>query len=150
MNKKIIVLLIGVFSIIFVIAVSVFGKNPETETTVPVQSIMFVDSSTEDGFCELNENGMKIIYVPRGTTEYQLEYLINPGDATYQNVEFQILTGMNYATVSKDGLLTISYESSITVKIYSDLNDIKPKTDIVIIEFKGNTSTVIPDEEDPF
>lgn len=148
MNKKIIVLLITVFSIIFVIAVSVFGKVPELDSRVPVQSIMFVDSSTEDGFCEVTEDGIKIIYLSRGTKEYQLEYLINPADATEQDVSFQILSGQEFASVTEDGLLTFSQEVPITVKIYSNLLDFK--SDIVVIEFKGNTSTIIPDEEDPF
>lgn len=148
MNKKIIVLLVAVFSIMFVIIVSVFGKVPELDSRVPVQSIIFVDSSTEDGMCEVNSEGSKIIYIPRGTTEYQLEYLINPSDATEQDVSFQILSGQEYANVTEDGLLTFSLEAPITIKIYSNLLDFK--SDVVVVEFKGNNSTIIPDENDPF
>ena len=148
MNKKIIVLLIAVFSIMFVIVVSVLGKVPESDSRVSVDSIMFVDPSTEDGFCEVTEKGQKIIYITRGTTEYQLNYLINPTDATEQDVTFQVLTGQEHIAVSEEGLVTFYSEVSVTIKIYSNLLDFK--SDVVIIEFKGNTSTVIPDEDDPF
>ncbi len=148
MNKKIIVMLVAVFSIMFVIVVSVFGKVPDAGNRIPVQSIMFVDDSTEDGFCQTNDKGEKIIYITRGTTEYQLKYLINPADATEQDVTFQIISGGEYATVSETGVVTFSIEASVTIKIYSNMLDFK--SDYVIIEFKGNTSTIIPDDEDPF
>lgn len=148
MNKKIVFLLVAVFSILFVIIVSVFGKVPDNGSRVPVQSIIFVDNSTDDGFCKTNDNGEKIIYIQRGTAEYQLEYLINPEAASEKEVTFQIISGGDNASVDENGLITFNYEATITVKIYSNMIDFK--SDIVIIEFKGNNSSVIPGEDDPF
>lgn len=148
MSKKIIVLILTIFCVAATIAVSVFGKVPENSTRIPVSTIMFVDSSTEDGMCEVNDEGIKIIFIEKGTTEYQLEYFINPTEATEKDVTFQIISGVEYCSVSETGLVTFVQQSPITVKIYS--NPLDFKSDVVIIDFKGGTSTIIPDDEDPF
>jgi hypothetical protein len=148
MNKKIIVLILTVFCILATIIISVFGKVPEDTSRVPVSTIMFVDNTTEDGMCEVNEEGIKIILIEKGTTEYQLQYFINPSEATDQSVSFQIVSGIEYASVSETGVITFYEQSSVTVKIYSNALDFK--SDVVIIDFEGGNSTVIPDDDSPF
>ena len=54
-----------------------------------------------------------------------MEYLINPADATEQDVSFQILSGQEFVSITEDGLLTFSQEVPITVKIYSNFHLIK-------------------------
>ena len=43
MNKKIVTLLLVIFSMIAAVIVSVFGKVPEDTTRVAVESISFID-----------------------------------------------------------------------------------------------------------
>ena len=148
MNKKIIVLILIVFCLASTIVISIFGKVPEDSGRVAVNAIMFVDHSTEDGLCVENADGYKTINVERGTETYQLEWLINPSQATEQDVTFQIVNGQDYATVSKTGLVTFLMEYPVTVKIYSNMTDFK--SDVVIISFVGNQNIIIPDEDDPF
>ena len=148
MNKKIIVLILSIFCILATILVSVFGKVPEDSSRVPVSTIMFVDDSTEDGMCEVNEEGTKIIFIEKDTNEYQLQYFINPSEATDQSVSFQIISGVEYASVSETGVITFYEQSSVTVRIYS--NPLDFKSDVVIIDFKGGNTTIIPDDDSPF
>ena len=148
MNKKIIVLILIIFCLASTIIISVFGKVPDDSGRVPVNAIMFVDNSTEDGLCVENADGHKTINIERGTETYQLEWLINPSQASEQEVTFQIVSGQDYATVSETGLVTFTMEYPVTIKIYSNMTDFK--SDVVIISFVGNQNIVIPDEEDPF
>lgn len=143
MNKKIIILILAVFCIASTILLSVLGKVPEQSNRIAVETIMFVDSSTENGMCEVGEDGVKIIKIKKGTTEYQLEWLINPSEATEKDVQFQILTGQEYSTINETGLVTFTQELSVTIKIYSNMLDFK--SDVVTIEFTGSTVTVEPD-----
>lgn len=151
MNKKIIILILAVFCIISTILVSVFGKVPEDNTRIAVESISFIDPTQKDNQCQLNENGTKIIYIERGTTQYQLHYVINPTDASEQEVYFELYSNSDVteiATVSETGLITFYHEATVTVQIFSNTYDFKK--DIVIIEFKGPGHTVVPDDDDPF
>ena len=148
MNKKIVVMILFVFCLIATILISVFGKLPEDASRTPVESIEFIDPTTEDGKCKLTSDGDKLIEVIFGTTEYQLNYKINPDFATEQDVKFVIVNGADYATVSDTGLVTFEKEYSITVKIYSNFFD--NKTDEVIIEFVGEKIEVIDPTIDPF
>ena len=146
MNKKIIVLLLVVFCLASTIVISIFGKVPEDSGRVAVNAIMFVDNSTEDGLCVENADGYKTISIKRWTETYQLEWLINPSQATEQDVTFQVVNGQDYATVNETGLVTFTMELPVTVKIYSNMTDFK--TDVVILTFVGNQDIIIPD--DPF
>ena len=148
MNKKVVVMLLAVFCIIATIVMSVFGKLPEDAYRTPVQYIEFVDPTQEDGKCKVNSDEEKIIEIPFGTTEYQLNYFINPTDATELNVTFSIINGAEYAEVSQEGLITFNQEYSITVRIYSNFYD--NKMDDVIILFGGDNVSVIPPDENPF
>ena len=148
MNKKIIVLILTVFCIAATLVISMFGKSPEDSSRIAVTSIMFVDSSTESGMCDVNDEGVKVISIDKGTTKYQLEYFINPSEATDQSVSFQIISGIEYAEISETGLITFYEQTSITVKIYS--NPLDFKSDVVIIDFSGGNSTIIPDDDNPF
>lgn len=144
MNKKIVTLLLVIFSMIAAVIVSVFGKVPEDTTRVAVESISFIDPSKEDGQCAVNNDGEKVILIPRGTTTYQLEYIINPHDATELDVTFMIVSDEEHAEVSETGLLTFINEYIIRVRIYS--NPLDFKFDTVLIDFSGDSDTII----DPF
>ena len=148
MNKKIIILITVLFCLMSTILVSLIGKVPEDDSVVRVNAIMFVDNSTDDGLCEENEEGYKIIHIEKGTKTYQLEWLINPSNAFDTSVSFQIVSGQDYSSVSETGLVTFIYEAPVTIKIYS--NPLDFKSDVVIIDFSGSNSTIIPDEDNPF
>ena len=148
MNKKIVVLFLFIFCLIATILISVYGKMPEDSSRTPVQSIEFIDPETEDGECKLTSDGNKIIEIETGTTEYQLNYRINPDYATEQTVTFVIINGAEFATISETGLITFTSEYSITVRIYSNFYD--NKTDVVIIDFVGEKIEVIDPGKNPF
>jgi hypothetical protein len=148
MNKKVVAMLLVVFCIIATIVISVFGKLPEDSYRTAVESIEFIDPTQEDDKCKLNSDGDKIIEIPVGTKEYQINYIINPSDATELDVTFVIINGAEYAEISKEGLITFTKEYSITVKIYSNFFD--NKTDEVIILFGGDNVSIIPPDGNPF
>ncbi|NLD26455.1 MAG: hypothetical protein GX661_03755 [Acholeplasmataceae bacterium] len=138
MNKKIVALFLFVFCIIAIVAIGVFGKIPDPPSSIAVEVISFKNY-------EYNDDGEKIIYIQRGKSTYQLEWEINPQDATDQTVSFVILSNETFVEINKEGLITFFQEVPITVKIQSNEKD--KKEDTVIIEFIGNTSS---DEENPF
>lgn len=148
MNKKVVVMILVVFCILATIIISVFGKMPEDSYRTAVESIEFIDPSKPDGKCDLNSDGEKLIYIEKGTKEYQLNYIINPTDATEQNVSFVIINGAEYSSVSEDGIVTFEKEYAVTIKIYSNFFD--NETDIVIIDFGGGNTSIVPPTEDPF
>ena len=130
-----------------VVAIGVFGKVPDPSSIIAVEEIAFLDRSRqeEDFECERNEDGEKIIYIERGKNKYQLNWRLNPDDATDKKVSFVVLSGAEFVEIDSDGEITFFKEVSITVKIISNLKD--KKEDIVIIEFIGNPSS---GEENPF
>lgn len=146
MNKKTVSLILALCCLLLIIVISVLGKVPDSSSKVSVESIEFVDSRNEDGKCMVNDEGKKIIKIERGTTTYQLEYVINPQEATEKDVHFYIMGDASIATVDETGLITFYKERAITVKIVSNFTD--NKTDFVIIEFSGNISSDIT--ENPF
>lgn len=147
MNKKIVAIFLFIFCVLAVVAIGVFGKVPDPSSIIAVEEIAFLDRSRqeEDFECERNEDGEKIIYIERGKNKYQLNWRLNPGDATDKKVSFVVLSGAEFVEIDSDGEITFFKEVSITVKIISNLKD--KKEDIVIIEFIGNPSS---GEENPF
>lgn len=144
MNKKIITLFLVVFCALSTIAISVWGKAPEGASRVAVEKIEFIDVSKENSECEKNDTGDKIILLERGTTSYQLEYLITPLYATDLSVTFLIISGKDNATIDEEGYINFIKEFGIIVRISSNLED--GKTDTVIIDFKGGNNQDIPDD----
>lgn len=148
MNKKIVVLILAVFCIIATIVMSVFGKVPEDSSRTPVESIEFIDPTKEEGKCDLNSDGEKIIYLEKGTLEYKVNYVINPNNATETEVYFEIINGKEYASIDESGLVVFEKEYAITIKIWSNYFD--NQTDTVILEFGGGNTSIIPPDVDPF
>ena len=146
MNKKTVSLILVVCCLLLIIVVSLIGKVPDDSSRTPVESIEFVDSRNADGLCKVNDEDKKIIELEVGTKEYQLEYRINPTEATEKEVYFFIMGDNSIATVSDTGLVTFHKEASITVKIVSNYTD--NKIDFVIIDFTGNKGGEIT--ENPF
>ena len=68
MNKKTVSLILTVCCLLLIIVISVLGKVPDDSSKIHVESIEFVDSSTEDGKCMVNDENKKIIKIPVGTT----------------------------------------------------------------------------------
>ena len=126
-----------------IIVISIIGKAPDDASRTAVESIEFVDSRNSDGLCKVNDENKKIIELEVGTTTYQLEYVINPTEATEKEVYFFIMGDESIATVDDNGLVTFHKEASITVKIVSNYTD--NKTDFVIIDFVGNHGGEITD-----
>lgn len=148
MNKKIVVLILVIFCILATIVMSIFGKVPEDSSRTPVESIEFIDPTKTNNKCEINEDGDKIIYIEKGTVEYQVNYIINPSNASELTVYFEIINGKEYASINETGLITFEKEYTVTVKIWSNYYD--NKTDTVIIEFGGDNISIIPPTVDPF
>lgn len=146
MNKKTVSLILIVCCLLLIIVVSILGKVPDDASRTPVESIEFIDSRNPDGLCKVNDEDKKIIELEVGTKEYQLEYRINPTEATEKEVYFFIMGDDSIATVSETGLVTFHKEASITVKIVSNYTD--NKIDFVIIDFIGNRDEIIT--ENPF
>ena len=143
MNKKVIFLITVITCCLLIIVISVLGAVPENTYRTPVESIEFTDITKANGDCELTEDGEKIIGIPRGTTEYQLTYRINPTDATEKDVYFFLMCDESVATVDENGLITFFKETTVTAKIVSNYSDFK--IDYVIIEFRGTIHSDITD-----
>ena len=146
MNKKTVSLILIVCCLLLIIVISIIGKAPDDASRTGVESIEFVDSRNPDGLCKVNDENKKIIELEVGTLTYQLEYIINPTEASEKEVYFFIMGDESIATVDKSGLITFHKEASITVKIVSNYTD--NKNDFVIIDFVGNKGGEITD--DPF
>ena len=146
MNKKTVSLILTVCCLILIIVISVLGKVPEDSAKIRVESIEFVDSRNDDGKCKVNEDGTKLLEIPRGTLSYQLEYVLNPAEPTEKDVHFFIMGDDSIATVDENGLITFHIEASITVKIVSNYTD--NKMDFVIIDFTGSINSEIT--QNPF
>ena len=143
MNKKIVTLIAAITCCLIILLVSILGAVPEETYRTAVESIEFTDASKVDGVCELTENDEKIIGIERGTTQYQLTYIINPTEATEKEVYFFLMCDESVATVTETGLITFFKEVTITAKIVSNYNDFK--IDYVIIEFRGTIDSEITD-----
>ena len=146
MNKKTVSLILFVCCLSLIIIISVLGKAPDSSTKVSVDSIQFIDSRNENGLCKVNDEDKKIIELPKDTKTYQLEYVINPKEATEKDVYFFIMGDSSIATVDAHGFVTFHKEMSITIKIVSNFTD--NKMDFVIIEFTGTKGEDI--EDNPF
>lgn len=148
MNKKIVALFLFVFCVVAVVAIGVFGKVPDPASIIRVEKIYFIDPSRpENDFeCEVNEDGEKVIKIQRGNETYQLHWRIEPENATDKKVSFVKVANGDFFEIDANGLITFKEEVSITVKIQSNLKDLK--SDIVNIEFIGKPSS--NEDENPF
>ncbi|HEY8395556.1 MAG TPA: hypothetical protein VIK96_02135 [Bacilli bacterium] len=147
MNKKIVALFLFVFCVVAVVAIGVFGKVPDPASIIRVERIYFIDPSRpENDFeCEVNEDGEKVIKIQRGNETYQLHWRIEPENATDKKVSFVKVANGDFFEIDANGLITFKEEVSVTVKIQSNLKDLK--SDTVNIEFIGKPSS---EEENPF
>ena len=143
MNKKIVTLITAIFCCFIIVLVSLIGAISEDEYIIKVETIEFTDLTQIDGKCQLTEDGDKIIYIPYGTTEYQLTYIVNPSDATDLELKFT-LQGVSEDLVSidsKTGLITFHKEvAAVTAKI-NNINE-NGQWDFVTIEFGGYKDNV--------
>ena len=148
MYKIIVALFLFVFCVIAVVAIGVFGKVPDPASIIRVEEIYFIDPSRpeHDFECELNDDGEKVIYIQRGNKTHQLYWRIRPENATGQSVSFVKMANGDFFEVEANGLITITEEVSITIKIQSNIKDLK--SDIVNIEFIGRPSS--DEDENPF
>lgn len=146
MGKKLITMILFFFCIASTVVLSVWGSISLVNTHIRVEGIEIIDSSKEDLKCDYNADGDKVIQIKRGTETYQVEYAFTPVDPTDKTVYFEILSGLENATIDENGLITFINESIITVKVSSNLDD--AKYDVVKIMFIGNQSSDI--EDNPF
>ena len=119
MSKKVVTMIAALFCCLIVVVSSLLGTLPDEEYRTPIESIEFIDPTKPDGVCEVGSNGRKIIKIEFGTKEYQLQYRINPSDATDQSVLFYINCDEDVATVNEAGLITFYKEISVTVRIFN-------------------------------
>ena len=143
MNKKVIVLFTLITCCLLIVVVSWVGAMNEDTYRTAVEKIEFIDPTQPDGVCRLTPNGDKIIGIERGTTQYQLSYIITPIDATEQEVDFFLQCDPSIATIDDNGVITFYKEVTITAKIVSNYLDFK--IDYVMIEFVGDIQSDITD-----
>jgi hypothetical protein len=138
MNKKTVTLIAAIFCCFIIILVSYIGAVSEDEYIIKVNKLEFTDISRVDGVCQKNEDGEKIIYIERGTTEYQLTYLLDPIDATDLDIKFTLISvDESLAEIDHEtGLITFHKEVAVTAKITNMVG--ANQSDFVTIEFTGN------------
>ena len=148
MNKKIVALFLFVFCVIAVVAIGVFGKVPDPASIIRVEEIYFIDPSRpeHDFECELNDDGEQVIYIQRGNKTHQLYWQTKPEKATDQSGRSVKMANGGFFEVDDNGLITFTEEASMTIKIQSNIKDLK--SDIVNIEFIGGPSS--DEDENPF
>lgn len=141
MNKKIIFLFLFICCILSTIAISVWGKVPESDGTIKVSQVEILDPTKEDQKCEINDEGNKIIIIKAKegeTLQYQLLAIVHPEDATDQKLIYTIRG--SGATIDENGLITFTTLNSIRVLVRSN----NGQNDEVIIEIDKDISDDVP------
>ena len=134
--KKSVIILIGVIYFAAIAMVSFFGLMPEVYVTEQkVESItiigddIVINSST-------NQKSVKVFADENGVWEYQLQYVLNPDDATNAKVDF-VYDDHPSVTVSDTGLVTyVDHPDGFpSVKIKILATDGSGASDVVTLYF---------------
>ncbi|MDD3831106.1 MAG: hypothetical protein PHW00_00340 [Clostridia bacterium] len=148
MNKKLILIIALMVSVVSVILVSVYGKVADGGIPTVRVSEMFFDQTKG---ITIDSTGITKTLDLR-SNEYQNEEVktwlsieeyitLNPSNATITDIKYSIDVGAEYATITQTGLLTVySLDKDITVTIRS-ADTAFLKSDQVRILLKVRTSS---------
>jgi hypothetical protein len=130
--KKSVIVLIGIIYILAIVVVSFFGLKIETfNETVYVSGVHYINEDIK-----VSPDGTKYVVItyvddPDNPTSYQLEWRVDPDDATRKIVSFAYDESKSFVTVNEFGAVIFSAKGSITV--YVNSTDGSAKTDAVTI-----------------
>lgn len=114
--KKSVFIVIAIVFVISVALVNFLGVKPKDfNVVVYVNSISFVDENIK-----VNEKGEKSISLSpdeNGERKYQIQYLINPENASNKGVRFGYDSSNGLATIDENGLVTFTKKGTIIVTI---------------------------------
>jgi hypothetical protein len=127
MNKKIMIILVLLFSIVSILLIAVWGTLPENANQIQLESLIIVDYDEE------NPDGDKFIDVSDRINEqnniYVISYSTNPSNAYVSLI----------ATASSDQVVLQTDSYSNQVRVIYDLNAIQDKPMITIRITDQNT-----------
>ena len=155
MTKKNIVLLLVIVCFLAVMCISIWGKQPELDSRVPVTDLIICTMDGE-AITDINENsGRKEKMV---TTEHSTEYTeenpftyeflvkVMPENATDVSLEYEIFKGEEVVTVtqSTEGnvhhfVVTFSEQSEAIIKFTTNKKD-TVKSDYILFTWTGSDS----------
>jgi len=124
MNKKIIVMLTAVISVLSVILVSLFGQIPNFDMNILVSEIVvegYLDKNGEVIPCEKNNAGENVIWIEEidpGETTIILKWKVVPDEASNPDVYFSTNHDDGSVVVSSQGIITF-YDAEKTNVVIS-------------------------------
>lgn len=147
MSKKILLVLVLLFSVFSIILIAVWGTLPENPNNIEVESLVIED------YDETNDDGDKfknvIDIVNQQNNIYVIEYLINPGNANKDIVASASTTGVSLQVDMIDNkvyvifsLEAINQKRTVTILIRDKLT---LKYDEITLWFKTPGVIVVPD-----
>lgn len=147
MSKKILLVLVLLFSVFSIILIAVWGTLPENPNNIEVESLVIED------YDETNDDGDKfknvIDIVNQQNNIYVIEYLINPGNANKDIVASASTTGVSLQVDLIDNkvyvifsLEAINQKRTVTILIRDKLT---LKYDEITLWFKTPGVIVVPD-----
>ena len=118
--KKSVIVLIGIIYILAIVVVSFFGLKIETfNETIYVSDVHYINEDIK-----VSPDGTKYVVItyvddPDNPTSYQLEWRVDPDDATRKIVSFAYDESKSFVTVNEFGAVIFSSKGSITVYVNS-------------------------------
>lgn len=118
--KKSVIVLIGIIYILAIVVVSFFGLKIETfNETIYVSDVHYINEDIK-----ISPDGTKYVVItyvddPDNPTSYQLEWRVDPDDATRKIVSFAYDESKSFVTVNEFGAVIFSSKGSITVYVKS-------------------------------
>ena len=118
--KKSVIVLIGIIYILAIVVVSFFGLKIETfNETIYVSDVHYINEDIK-----ISPDGTKYVVItyvddPDNPTSYQLEWRVDPDDATRKIVSFAYDESKSFVTVNEFGAVIFSSKGSITVYVNS-------------------------------
>ncbi|MDD3113859.1 MAG: hypothetical protein WCR28_02590 [Candidatus Izemoplasmatales bacterium] len=147
MTKKILLVLVLVFSILSIILIAVWGTLPDQPNHIQVESLII------DSYDETNDDGDKFKNVANIVTEqqniYTIEYVVNPGNANLDIGVSSTSTGVNLQVDMADNKVHVLFsmeaigaKETITIQIKDKNTQI---SDEITLWFKTSDVIIVPD-----
>lgn len=146
MNKKIIIMLAAVVSVVSVILVSILGQIPNFDTNILVKQIViegYLDTNNNLVPCKINSNGDKIISLDEivPDTILILEVSVSPDNANNTEVRYSIDVTDGSVMVSAQGIVTFNSASRTSAIVTVTAADGSLVSDRVIITKKSGVDS---------
>lgn len=144
MNRKALLFIVFILSVLSIMAVGVWGASPDPSDNITMNSIFFSDDRIVT-----NEDGKKIIFVKDIITDLETNYEIQVG-FTYEpaNSSVYLLVYTNEESVSaivRGNLVYVAFSQKVTVSIR--ITDRKTEEfDTVTLVFSAPGEVDIPDD----